>query len=216
MKPDPRQLARLATGASALLLMLAGCDLPTASKPGYNPDSTFHESSQGAPPKEKPAPLSRPRQSPVAQVMHAYPKDDYERKVLYMYEIMQAPDATQQVCARWFPDYGRASLDALVEWQRRQDPVLTEIRDRTHAIWISQADGDSGVIPAVEARYSDDRYQIYLHDFDRTPTAEYKKRCASFPQMLRSAQWDLSRKFKKELAVARQRAMSASVRASLP
>jgi hypothetical protein len=196
--------------------MLAGCDQPISSRPAYNPNSTFHESSKDVPPDQAAAPLSEPRLSPMTRVLRAYPKDDYERKVLYMYEIMQAPDATQQVCARWFPDYGRSTLDALVAWQRRQDPVLTEIRDRTHAIWISQADGDSGVIPAVEGRFSDDRYQIYLHDFDRTQTAVYKKRCAGFPKMLASPQWDLQQKFRKELALVRQRPVPVSVHAGRP
>ena len=218
MKPDLRELARLPGYASVLLLIfgLNGCDQPGGSARGYNPASTFHESGDDRPPAEPLASAGRPHLNPIMQVMRAYPKDDYERKVIYMYEIMQAPDATQQVCAHWFPEYGRSTADALVEWQRTQDTERTEIRDRTHAIWISQADGDSGVIPAVEGRFADDRYQTYLSVFDRTPVAEYKKRCADFAQMLRSPQWDLSRKFRKELAIARRRPLPAPFSASQP
>lgn len=199
-----------------MLFVLAGCDQPISSRPAHNPNSTFHESSKDVPPKQAAALVSEPRLNPMTRVLRAYPKDDYERKVIYMYEIMQAPDAIQQVCARWFPDYGRSAADALVEWQRRQDPVMTEIRDRTHAIWISQADGDSGIIPAVEGRFADDRYQTYLNDFDRTQTAVYKKRCADFPKMLASPQWDLKQKFRKELALVRKWPVPASVRAIQP
>ncbi len=201
-------MQRIAPGSAALSVLLimaglAGCDVPP-SGPVKNPNSTFRESA-----KDRPKPAEPPRAEvkvdPYRKVLQSYPKDDYERAVFYAYEIMQVPDATQAICARWFPLHGRETVDALVAWQKKQQPVMDEIRDRTHAIWISQADGDTSVIPRLERKFTSDRHQQYTNDFDRTPTEVYEKRCADFAASLRSAQWDLKRRFRQELAIMRRR-----------
>jgi len=202
---------------------LAGCDQP-ASGPVKNPNSTFRESAKDRPrtkPVERFAPqppirYEEARVDPVTKVLQAYPKDDYERSVFYMYEIMHTPDATQAICARWFPLHGRETVDALVAWQKKQEPVMNEIRERTHAIWTSQADGDARVVPVVERRFNRDREQQFLNVFDRTPTEVYEKRCAKLPASLRSAEWDLKKRFRQELAIARRRPLDQVLAETVP
>jgi len=141
-------------------------------------------------------------------VLNAYPKDAYEVAVLYMYEIMHTPDATQAICARWYPDYGRQTADAVMEWTKKNEPLMTEISDRTHAIWIGQADGDASVVAWAEGRFNRDRRQQYDNNFDKTPTKVYEKRCAQLPAALRSSEWNLEKRFRKQLAVMHKRPMS--------
>jgi len=145
---------------------------------------------------------------PLTKVLRAYPKDDYEVAVFYMYEIMHTPDATQAICARWFPLHGRQTADAVMAWQKRQEPIISEISDRTHAIWIAQADGDESVVPWAEGRFDSDRRQQYLNVFDKTPVKVYEKRCIGLPESLKSAEWDLQKRFRRQLALVRKRPLA--------
>ena len=61
------------------------------------------------------------------------------------------------------------------------------------------------MVPQVESRMTRDRYQQYQSLFDRTPTEVFDERCAALPAKLRSAEWDLKKRFRKELATARKR-----------
>jgi len=142
---------------------------------------------------------------PLTKVLRAYPKDEYEVAVLYMYEVMHTPDATQAICARWFPLHGRQTADAVMAWQKRQERIINEINDRTHAIWIAQADGDASVVPRAEGRFDRDRRQQYLNVFDKTPVEVYEERCTDLPASLKSAEWDLRKRFRKQLALVRKR-----------
>jgi hypothetical protein len=199
-------LKRAVTIAWLATATLAGCERPSTG-PTINPDSTFRDSAKDRP---KPAePMSHePRIDPYRKVLQAYPKDDYERAVLYMYEIMYTPDATQAICARWFPLHGRKTADAVGAWQDKQKPLMDEIRDRTRAIWTSQAEGDASVIPRIERKFTNDRYQQFTNVFDQTPTEVYEKRCANLPAALASKEWDLKRRFRQELAIARRRPLN--------
>src|SRR6185436_18514091 len=153
--------------------LLGGCDAEFR-QPGFNPDSTYRDPDEEFKKREEAfnRPASPPpppaRLHPLTKVLNAYPKDDYEVAVLYMYEIMHTPDATQAICARWFPDYGRQTADAVNAWQKKNEPLMKEISDRTHAIWIGQADGDASVVPWAEGRFNRDRRQQYDNNFDKT------------------------------------------------
>jgi len=186
---------------------LGACDMPRESRPSYNPASTYRDSAKdrGKPIEPQVPAAPEAKVHPLTKVLRAYPKDDYEIAVLYMYEIMHTPDSTQAICGRWFPTYGRQTADAVMAWQKSQEPLMNEIRDRTHAIWISQADGDASVVPWAEGRFDRDRREQYLAVFDKTPVKEYEKRCASLPATLKSNEWDLKKRFRKQLAIARKR-----------
>jgi hypothetical protein len=192
------------------MVCLSGCDGPNGRDGTHNPDSTFRESASDRPKKIEPdfRPPPEPRVHPLTKVLQSYPKDDYEVAVLYMYEIMHTPDATQAICARWFPVYGRETADAVMAWQKKEEPLISEIRDRTHAIWIGQADGDASVVPWATGRFDRDRRQQFDNAFDKTPVKVYEKRCADLPRSLRSSEWDLRKRFRTQLAVVRKRPMS--------
>jgi len=193
--------------------LLGGCDAEFR-QPGFNPDSTYRDPDEEFKKREEAfnRPASPPpppaRLHPLTKVLNAYPKDDYEVAVLYMYEIMHTPDATQAICARWFPDYGRQTADAVNEWQKKNESLMTEISDRTHAIWIGQAEGDASVVPWAEGRFNRDRRQQYDNNFDKTPVKVYEKRCAQLPAALSSSEWDLTKRFRKQLAIMKKRPMS--------
>ena len=198
---------KLALVTCLLSCCLAGCDGPNSRDGTHNPDSTFGESAKDRPKKIEPEVTAppEPKVHPLTKVLRAYPKDDYEVAVLYMYEIMHTPDATQAICGRWFPTYGRQTADAVMAWRTTQEPIMKEIQDRTEAIWISQADGDASVVPWARGRFDRDRREQYLNVFDKTPVKEYEKRCASLPAVLKSGAWDLKNRFRKQLAIARKR-----------
>lgn len=194
------------------ITLVAGCDMPRESGPSINPNSTFRDSAKerGKKPERPVYAMPEPKVHPLTKVLRAYPQDDYEVAVLYMYEIMHTPDATQAICARWFPLHGRQTADAVAEWQKKQEPLMNEIRDRTHAIWIRQADGDASVVPWAEGRFDRDRAQQYLNAFDKIPVKTYEKRCVDLPAALRSSTWDLKKRFRQQLAIVRKHPMRDS------
>jgi hypothetical protein len=174
--------------ACVALILLAACDRLGADQ---DPPMT--------------ARIVQPEMDPVQRVLSAYPKDDYETAVLRVYEMMQTPDAIQQICSRWFPTHGRDVADAFLAWRARHEEFMREMRDRAHAIWVSQGGGDVRVVRVVEYFERKDRMNTFMRDFDRTSTREYESRCIDFPRKLKSAEWNLPKRFARDLAVIRVR-----------
>jgi hypothetical protein len=149
---------------------------------------------------------------PVTLVLRAQPKNEYEDAVLSMYYVMQAPDTMQQLCARWFPAHGAKVADAFVQWRNRHAALMKDITDRTHEIWVSQGGGDPRVVRVVEHFKRNERYQEFMRDFDRMPTAEFDVRCADYPRVVGSRAWNLPVKFRRELEIMRATSASAADR----
>ena len=160
--------------------------------------------------------VASPKVDPAVQVLRSTPRDDYERAVTRIYEIMQAPDVMQQICARWFPTHGPAVADAYLAWRDKHADFLDETRDRMHAIWVSQGEGNVRVVRVVEYFTRRERYETYMRDFDATPAREFEQKCIEYPQVLNSDAWNLPRRFERELVVIRERPRPAPIGAPPP
>jgi hypothetical protein len=154
--------------------------------------------------------LVAPVKHPMYRIIETPPESPYEEALMDALHITMGPDAMQQICARWFPEYDRKVADAFLAWRTRNQPVLDEIRDRSTAVWNRRAGPDVAYVRMV---YPHIRKQIadeMMARSDAVPVEEFKAQCAQFPAEIGTRAWELEKALRDRLRIIRQRPLAAA------
>jgi len=160
---------------------------------------------------------------PAAQIVEAAPAPAQPYKIHPMYRIIEAPyesryelvldaalrtsmypDAVQQICSQWFPEYGRDVADAFVEWRAKNQLVLDELRNRSTEVWNRRAGPDIAYVKMVYPHIRKDVVDVFMRQSDKMSVENFKASCAEYPALMRKPEWQLERKLKKELVEIRE------------
>jgi hypothetical protein len=177
-----------------MLALCAGLCLAGCSKPG-SPDSVVTSSAAAKPQRQL---------HPMYRIIEAPYESNYELTLDAALRTSIYPDALQQICAQWYPEYGAKVADAFLEWRAKNQPVLDELRERSTEVWNRRAGPDIAYVKMVYPHIRKDIINSTMTRFDARPVEEFKARCAGYPALLRQPDWDLARKLEKYLDLIRQ------------
>jgi len=203
-----RASGRVLLGVAALLVACARQEPP----PG------FKDAQPAEPPKPAIDPSAatsdnyyRPSQlDPLTRIMVATPRDAYEESVKKMTGTSLRPDALQMVCSQWFPAHGHDVADSFMAWRKKNDAALTDIDKHAAAIWQSNAGTDTAYVKRVKPQIRKNLYDEMMRTFDALPTAEFEKVCIDYGPLLRLPEWDLEKRWKRDLRAMRAHALAAA------
>jgi hypothetical protein len=177
-----------------MLALCAGLCLAGCSKPG-SPDSVATSPAAAKPQRQL---------HPMYRIIEAPYESNYELTLDAALRTSIYPDALQQICAQWYPEYGAQVADAFLGWRAKNQPVLDELRERSTEVWNRRAGPDIAYVKMVYPHIRKDIIDSAMKRFDARPVEEFKARCAEYPALLRQPDWDLERKLGKYLGVIRQ------------
>jgi len=182
------------------LLVFAGSSLVGCSK---GPDAQIVE----APPAAQKQPY---KLHPMYRIIEAPYESNYELMLDAALRTSMYPDALQQICSQWFPEYGPKVADAFLEWRSNNQPILDELRARSVEVWNRRAGPDIAYVKMVYPHIRKDVIDSFMKRSDARPVDEFKATCAQYPALVRKPEWRLERRLKKELAVIRPGPPAAS------
>jgi hypothetical protein len=127
----------------------------------------------------------------------------YEQTLEAALTTSMVPDAMQQICGQWYPEFGRDVADAYVEWRDRNKKVLDELKQRSTDVWTRRAGPDVAYVKMVYPHLRKDLVRNLMHQTDAMSVDEFKSNCANYPRDVRGARWNLEKRLAAELAVIR-------------
>jgi hypothetical protein len=146
---------------------------------------------------------------PMYRIIETPPESPYEEALDAALRISMIPDGMQQVCAQWFPEYGRDVADAFVAWRKENQPVLDELRARSTAVWTRRAGTDAAYVKMVYPHIRKDIVDALMRQSDTVSTEDFKATCARYPSDVRLPNWDLAKRLRDEMRVIRAQAIGA-------
>jgi hypothetical protein len=160
----------------------------------------------------KPARLLPPSWTPlIERVLETPPRSAYESSLMPMVRSGIVPDVLQQICSQWFPAHGRDVADAYVKWRARNDAMLKDVATHATALWARNAGPDNqDVVPRIRPYLRKKGLDDFMYEFDSRPAAEFERVCIEYPTVILSPEWDLEKKFRRELAVMRKQPLNAA------
>jgi hypothetical protein len=177
------------------LLLLTACEQPVARNPQPGDTVVMDDGS-----KRKVAATGK---HPLYLIVETQPRNDYERGLELMLSRVVNVDALQQFCGQWYPDYGHDVADAYMAWRKKHEVTIKELMARSEAVWAEYSLGDTEYVVMVYPHLRKQMRKAIDAEFDRSPPEKFRQVCSKLPADL-GTQWDLDRRYKKELALLRQ------------
>ena len=181
----------------AVPLLLAGCEEKAARDSTLQPGATV-VMEDGSRRK-----VVATGKHPLYLILETQPRNDYERALPVMLSRIVNVDALQQFCGQWYPDYGHDVADAYMAWRKKHAATISEILARSEAVWADYSLGDTEYVGMVYPHLRKQMRQAIDAEYDRSPSEKFRKICSELPADLKT-QWDLDRRYQKELAFLRQ------------
>ncbi|MBC8024852.1 MAG: hypothetical protein H7Y89_02575 [Steroidobacteraceae bacterium] len=179
--------------AAAIVLLLASC----GERKAPAPPSTANAAQSLAPAKP------RTRRPSIGEIFNAPPRSEYETAVTSAVKVVVYAEGLKQFCWKWFPSHGRKISDAYARWGEKNGAVAKDIKDHALILWKARAGEHEQVAAYVYSSLRKDVVGLLEREFDAAPVKEFEEICAGLPKAILSADWNLERKLKKELALIR-------------
>lgn len=144
------------------------------------------------------------KKHPMYAIIEARAEGPYEQSLESALEISMLPDAMQQICGQWYPEFGRDVADAYVEWRDRNKKVIDELKQRSTDVWTRRAGPGVAYVKMVYPHLRNSLVKKQMRRTDAMTTDEFKANCAGYPKDVRDARWDLEKRLQSELAVIRK------------
>lgn len=168
-------------------------------------------------PEPPPAPSTAPHTAtihsydkhPMYRIIETVPESEYEKTLEAALRTSMVPDGMQQICARWYPEFGREVADAFLEWRAKNQAVLDELRQRSTEVWVRRAGPDQAYVKMVYPHIRKEVADELLRQSDGVSVENFKATCARYAADVRKPDWKLDRRLRKYLLVIRERPLTA-------
>jgi hypothetical protein len=114
------------------------------------------------------------------------------------------------VCSQWFPAHGHDIADSFMAWRKKNAAALSDIDTHATAIWTSNAGTDLAYVKRVKRKITKNLYDEMMRKFDAMPTADFEKACIDYGPLLRLPEWDLEKRWKRDLKAMRAHPLAAA------
>ena len=142
---------------------------------------------------------------PMYRIIETPPESPYEAALDYSLHVSLGPDAMQQICAQWFPEYGARVADAFLGWRSKNQPVLDELKARSTEVWNRRAGPDVAYVKMVYPHIRKQIVDELMRQSDAVSVDEFRTTCARYPDTTVAPEWNLEKRLRQQLRVVRQR-----------
>jgi hypothetical protein len=177
-------------GAVAMLIIAAAFTLVACERKDRPATAKF------APPFQK---------HPMRRIIETPPESNYEATLDSALRTSMIPDGMQQICSQWYPEFGRDVADAFVEWRKRNEATLAELRERSTAVWLKRAGTDEKYVVMVYPHIRKEVIDELMRQSDGLAVEEFKAACGKYPREILKPNWILEQRLRADLTTLRER-----------
>ena len=160
---------------------------------------------------DPPAKFAPPyKKHPMYAIIETPAESPYEQTLDSALATSMVPDAMQQICSQWYPEFGRDVADAYVEWRERNKKILDELQKRSTDVWTRRAGPDVAYVKMVYPHLRKDLIKSLMHETDAMTVDEFKANCANYIRDVRSERWNLEKRLSDELREIRRTTRAAA------